>query len=79
MFCSLLLVIAFLFESKVLYNAYQKRLRLNEYNQMINEMTHSLQVIEMVFNKTDNLMKILKKSMKKKTKNVIVPTQDKLV
>lgn len=79
MFCSLLLVIAFLFESKVLYNAYQKRLRLNEYNQMINEMTHSLQVIEMVFNKTDNLMKVLKKSMKKKTKNVIVPTQDKLV
>lgn len=33
--CSLLLAVAFLFQCKVLYQAYQKRLRFNEYNEMV--------------------------------------------
>lgn len=98
MFCCLLLAVAFLFHTKVLYQAYQKRLRFNEYNEMvdlfysyiwlsfsyphlifqINEMTHSLKVIENVGNKTDSMLRVLKESMKKKSKRPVL-TQAKYV
>ncbi|KAJ8916120.1 hypothetical protein NQ315_004487 [Exocentrus adspersus] len=62
--CSLLLAAGFMLQIKVLYNNYQKQLRLQEYKHRLNDVTETINSVEKLANYTSSLMKKLEMATK---------------